>query len=612
MRNKNFINIDINKILKQKFHLNNLKSKTYKRMKKLVLASLVLATLVLSSCGGLKKMVKMAPDVRYEVIPKVLEMHGDSVEITVKVTFPIKYFQKKAILEITPVLKAGEKESPFKALVLQGEDVQANNPVVSFTSGGTFSVTSKIAFDEAMRSSELVGRVKAIMGEETASIPDVKMAKGVMATALLLENDPKAIAASDKFVRVTTESKGANIHFVINKADIRGTELKKEEMKALIDYVKANAADEDIEFKGIEISAYASPDGAIDLNTKLAEKRMVNAEKYFARQLKSSNVKELGNEGFISAKSTPEDWEGFKKLMEESEIQDKELILRVLSMYSDPVVREKEIKNIAAAYEQIADKVLPQLRRSKLFVNIARVGYTDEELKEISKSNPDTLKVEELMYAATLTDDNDEKLAIYKKAAEKFPEDWRTHNNVGYVLIQQAKLSEAKTALEQAKNIDATNTTVLNNLGVIEHLNNELEAAKEYYTAAAGAGNQVSYNQAVLATKEGSYENALNLYAASKMNTFNFALAKFLNYSLTKNADVYDAALGILKKVENQEAANVYYLRAVIGARKQDSELLFNNLRTAVDKNASYVDYAKEDIEFTQYLQDETFKGIIK
>ncbi len=581
-------------------------------MKKLVLASLVLSTLILSSCGGLKKMVKMASEVKYDVVPKVLEMHGDSVALTLKVSFPTKYFQKKAILEITPVLKGEGKETAFKPLILQGEDVQANNPVVSFTSGGSYSLTAKVPFDEFMRSSELVGRVKATMGDNTETIPDVKIGTGVLATALLLENDPRAIVANDEFVRVTTESKEANIQFVINKADIRGVELKKEDMKALVEYVKTNAKDKDIEFRGVEISAYASPDGEMDLNTKLAEKRMVNAEKFLSKQLKRASVKELGNEGFISAKSTPEDWEGFKKLMEESDIQDKELILRVLSMYSDPAVREKEIKNISAAYEQIAEKVLPQLRRSKLFVNIARVGYSDEELKELSKLNPDTLKVEELMYAATLTKNVDEKLAIYKKVAEKFPEDWRGHNNVGCMLIKQNKLDDAKASLEKAKSIDATNTTVLNNLGVIEHFKGNISAAKDFYTAAAGAGNQVSYNQAIISTKEGNYENALNLYVASKLNTFNFALTKLLNYSNTKNTDAYDASLGILKKVANQEVANVYYLRAILGARKQDSDMLFNNLRTAIEKNSSYKEYIKKDLEFVQYREDATFKGIVE
>lgn len=557
-------------------------------------------------------MVKMAAEVKYEVTPKVLEMHGDSVEATLKVTFPVKYFQKDAILEITPVFKYEGGEQAFKSLVLQGEEAQANNQVVSFTSGGTYSVTSKIAFVEGMRQGTLVGRVKATVGKDSGELPEVKLADGTMASALLLTADAMPIAADDKFVRVTTESKEATIHFVINQATIRGQELKKEEIKALQDFVANSASKENVEFKGVEISAYASPDGPETLNTKLSENRLKNSESYFARELKKSKVAGMEEESFMLSKATPEDWEGFKKLMQESDIQDKELILRVLSMYSDPVVREKEIKNIAAAYEVIADKILPQLRRSKLIVNIAIVGYSDEELKELAVSNPDTLKVEELMYAASLVSDLNTKLSIYQKVASNFADDWRGHNNVGYIYLKQGKVAEAKAALEEAKKLDATNTKVLNNLGVVAHMEGDVKAAKEYYDAAAGAGNQVSYNQALVAAKQGAYENALNLFVSSKYNTFNFALVKMLNYSVTKNADTYDAALGILSKVENQDAANISYLKAIIGARKQDTDLLFNNLRTAIEKDASFKAYAAKDIEFAQYANDGTYKSIVE
>ncbi|MBI9068398.1 MAG: tetratricopeptide repeat protein [Salinivirgaceae bacterium] len=577
-----------------------------------ILASFLLVALILTSCGELGKMAKMAPQVRYEVTPKVLEMNGDSVEATIKVTFPTKFFQKKAILEITPVLKYEGGEKAFKTLTLQGEDVQANNQSVSFISGGTFTITSKIVFEEGMRKATLVGRVKAIVGEDNAELPEVKLADGVMSSALLLEKDAMVIAADNKFVRITTDSKDAAIHFVINQATIRGQELKKEEMKALKDFVDTYATKENVEFKGVEISAYASPDGELDLNTKLADKRMSTSEKYFARELKKAKVAGLEDANFISAKSTPEDWDGFKKLMQESEIQDKELILRVLSMYSDPVVREKEIKNIAAAYEQIAEDVLPQLRRSKLTVNIAIIGYSDEELKELAIANADTLKVEELMYAASILTDKNQKLAVYQKVAANFADDWRGHNNSGYILYNQGKYAEAKAAFEEAKKLDASNSTVLNNLGACAHMEGDVTAAKEFYNAAAGAGNQVSYNQALIAAKTGNYENALNLFVSSKMNTFNFALVKMLNYSITKNADTYDAALGILTKVENQDAANVYYLKAILGARKQDTDLLFNNLRTAIEKDASYKAYALKDIEFAQYAADGTFKTIVE
>lgn len=577
-----------------------------------ILASFLFAALFLASCGGLDKMVKMASQVKYDVTPKVLEMHGDSIEATLNVSFPIKYFQKKAILEITPVLKYEGGEKAFKSLIFQGEAVQANNKVISFTSGGSGSVTSKIAFEEGMRKGTLVARVKATMDKKTGELPEIKIADATMATALLLEKDPMPIAADDKFVRITTQSKDATINFVINQATILGKELKKEEIQALQKFVAESATKGNVEFKGVEISAYASPDGPEALNTKLSENRMKNSEQYFAREMKKSKVAGTENEGFISSKATAEDWDGFKKLMQESDVQDKELILRVLSMYSDPVVREKEIKNIAAAYETIADKILPQLRRSKLSVNIAIIGYSDDQLKELAVNNPDTLKVEELMYAASLLGDLNSKLAVYQKVASNFADDWRGHNNVGYISIKLGKVAEAKAALTEAKRLDASNTMILNNLGVVAHLEGDLKAAQEYYDAAAGAGGQVSYNQALISVKKGTYENALNLFVSSKYNTFNFALAKLLNYSVTKNSDAFDAALGILSKAENQEAANIYYLKAILGARKQDSEMLFNNLRTAIEKNGAYKTYAQNDIEFAQYAADATFKSIVE
>jgi Flp pilus assembly protein TadD len=577
-----------------------------------ILASLVVVGLLLSSCGGLNKMVKMASQVQYEITPKVLEMHGDSVEVTVKVTFPPKYFQKQAILEIIPVLKYEGGEKAFKSLTLQGESVQANNQKVTYINGGTYTVSSKILFEEGMRKADLFAQIKATMKGKTQELPEQKVANGVMATALLLEKDPMPIAASDKYVRVTTDSKGASIFFVINDATVRGPELKKEEIIALQNFVAEASANQRIEFKGVEISAYASPDGPEDLNTKLSANRLKNAESYFERELKKSKVAGLENPSFVAGQSTAEDWEGFKKIMQESDIQDKELILRVLSMYSDPVVREKEIKNIAAAYDDIKLKVLPQLRRSKLSVNIAKIGYSDDELKAFVASNIDTLNLEELLYTATLFGEYSAKLPIYQKAAAKYADDWRAINNVGYVSIKLGKVAEAKAAFEQAKALDATNTTVLNNLGVIAYLEGDSKTAEEFYNAAAGAGGEVSYNMAIIYTKKGNYEKALNLYASSQMSTFNFALTKMLNYSLTKNTDAFDASLGILSKIENQNDPKIYYLKAILGARKQDSEGLFNNLRIAVEKDAALAAYAKKDIEFAQYANDATFKGIIQ
>ena len=579
-------------------------------MKKVNVCILASCALIMSACGGMNKMAKMANQVQKSVTPTVLEMHGDSVEIEFKFTFPPKFFQKAATLEVTPVLKYEGGEKAFASKTIQGESVQANNEVCTFANGGTYTIKSKIAFEDAMRKSELVARAKATMKGQSVEMDFGKIADGVMSTALLLDKNAMTIGAADKFERITNDSKGATLFFVINKADIQSKELKKDEVAALKQFLAEAAKNDRIEVKGVEISAFASPDGEESLNDKLAANRMKNSDTYFKKELKSAKLK--ADASVFKTTSLAEDWDGFKSLMQESDIQDKELILRVLSMYSDPVVREKEIKNISAAYEEIADKILPQLRRSKLSVNIAVIGHSDEEIKELVAANSEDLTVEELLYAATLTEDNAEKLSIYEKAAAKFPDDWRTNNNVGHICYKMGKIAEAKAAFEKAKAADASNTVVLNNLGACAYAEGDEAAAKEFYAAAAGAGDEVSYNQAVIATKKGDYEAALNLYQSSKINTFNWALCKYLNYFSTKNADVFDATLGILNKIEDQSNAKIAYLKAVIGARKQDRDLLLNNLKVAVEKDASLGAYAAKDIEFAQYAQEADFQNIAK
>ena len=579
-------------------------------MKKVNVCILASCALALTACGGMQKMADMAKQVQFDVTPKVLEMHGDSVEVEVKFTFPANYFVAEATLEVTPVLKYEGGEKAFASKTVQGEKVQANNDVCNFKNGGTFTAKGKIGFEEAMRVSELVVRGKGTMKDKSIDIDFGKQADGVMSTALLLDKNALTIGAADKFERITNDSKGATLFFVINKADIQSKELKKDEIAELKKFISQVAADERMEVKGIEISAFASPDGEESLNDKLAANRMKNSDSFFKKELKKAKV--TADAADYKTTSLAEDWDGFKTLMQESDIQDKELILRVLSMYSDPVVREKEIKNISAAYEEIADKILPQLRRSTLSVNIAVIGHSDEEIKELVAADSETLTVEEMLYAATLTEDNAEKLSIYQKAAAKFPEDWRTNNNVGHISYKMGNFADAKAAFEKAKEADASNTVVLNNLGACAYAEGDEAAAKEFYAAAAGAGDEVSYNQAVIATKKGDYETALNLYQSSKLNTFNWALCKYLNYFNTKNADVFDATLGILNKIEDQSDAKIAYLKAILGARKQDRDLLFNNLKVAVEKDASLGAYAAKDIEFAQYAQEEEFKIIAK
>ena len=332
------------------------------------LAIFILAAAVLSSCGGLNKMVKDSGMVGYQVTPSVLEMHGGEVDVKIDVNYPVKYFNKKAVVTLTPVLRYEGGEKALEPLVLQGEDVTDNNKPISYDGGGSASVSNSFTYEDPMMMSELYFTVSAAIKDKTADLGDVKLADGIITTPLLVLNNPKTILFGNQFKQIVPKSYEADIKYVINRAEVRRSEMSKEEITKLNETIKNTDENERLDLKGIEISAYASPDGELDLNTKLAEKRKNTADKYLAGQLKKGEV-EL-EESLLTTLSTPEDWDGFKKAMEESSIQDKEMILRVLSMHSDPVVREQEIKNLSAAYEVIAEEALTKLDIDKLGLDI--------------------------------------------------------------------------------------------------------------------------------------------------------------------------------------------------------------------------------------------------
>jgi len=568
-----------------------------------LLASITALSVLLTSCGGLNTMLKDAPQVTYKVTPGVLEMHGDSVEITITGQYPPKFFNKKAVMEVTPVLRWEGGEYAFRTEKLQGELVEANAKIISFETGGNFTYTDKIAYTEEMAKSELVLVSKASIKETVVDFPEYKLADGVIATPLLVHQDAKTISAIDQFKRKIETSQEAQILYLINQANLRGTELKKDEVKLLQDFIETAKNEENQEFVGVNISSYASPDGPEDLNTRLAGKRSKTAESFVNKQLKK--VDEAKADGFIQRQETSEDWEGFKKLVQSSSMEDKDLVIRVLEMNSDPTVREKEIKNIAQAYKELKESVLPQLRRSKFSVKVNVVGKSDSLLLAIgSDANAtDTLNIEEFLKAATLTlDDYAKKETILKNATARHPEEWRAYNNLGVVYVKANKLDEAIEAFNKADELSEGKSMVKNNLGVVYFLKEDQSKAAEYYDLAAGAGKQVSYNQGVIKIKEGDYGRAVELFGSSE--SFNAALAKLLNGDA-------NGALKTISEVADTEDALVYYLKAIIGARTANTDLLFSNLKTAVTKDANLKAKARKDMEFAKYFDDDTFKSIV-
>lgn len=562
---------------------------------------LILAAAVMSSCSGLNKMKKEAGDVKYEVTPKILEAHNGLVNVTIKGTFPEKYFNKKATLSVTPVLTYAGGETAFdKVQVLQGEKVQANNKVISYT-GGDFTYTSSIPFKDAMKMSELVLRTTATMGSKTLDFDPMKLADGVIATSTLVEFGARPIMMKDKYVRITPENKMADINYVINRSDIRSSELKSDDIKLLKEYISSVSVDPNRALKGVIVSSYASPDGKLDLNEKLSVKRGTSADKFIKKEFEK--IEAAKTDGFFSSLTTPEDWEGFRTEVENSAIADKELILRVLSMYSDPEVREKEIRNMSAAFDALKTDILPKLRRSKMTINVDVIGRSDEQILSQMRSDPSVLSLEEMLYAGTLTSDNSEKLKFYQATANAYPKCIRAHNNAGCALLALKRPDEAVAAFEKAKAIE-NNDVVKNNLGMAYLAKGDVAKAEEQFNSMTAATDQSRWGLGVIAITRGEYDKAVNLLGTEPC--FNLALAQLLKGDVTRAKSTLD------NMKDAGPSGKAAYLKAVAGARLDDKNYMINGLKEAINANGSWKAYAKTDLEFAKFFADDTFKSLVQ
>ena len=562
---------------------------------------LILAAAILSSCSGLNKMKKNAGLVNYDVVPEVLETHAGTVEVTIKGTFPDKYFDKNTVLEATPVLVYQGGETAFEPVSVQGENVQGNNEVIRIA-GGNFNYNSKVPFNDEMRDSDLMLRLKATRKGTTLDFDPVKLADGVIATSTLVGSYAKPISMKDNFQRIIPEDKMADIHFLINMANIRNTELKSEDVEALKKYLEMVNKDARMEFKGTSVSAYASPDGELDFNEKLANKRAETAGKYIKQEFDKIKIEDIKKENFLTSKYTAEDWEGFKTEVTNSSIEDKDLILRVLSMYSDPVVREREIKNMTAAFEVLKVDILPKLRRSKLVVNVDKVGRSDTEILEAINSDPTILNIEELLYAGTLTEDFNEKLKYYEIAATQVPKCIRAHNNVGYANVALGNVDEAKAAFEKAQAIQ-NNDVVKNNLGFVALLQGDNDKAEELFTSMTSSTAESRFGLGTIAIMRAEYDKAVNFFGNDP--SLNNALALVLKGDLNK-------AKVMLDGMEMCKCGTPSYLKAVIGARMDNKDYTLNSLREAVEFKADWKAYASTDIEFAKFAADDAFMAIIQ
>ena len=552
-------------------------------IKKLYLPLAALLVLALSSCG---KMGELSSDY-FTTNPEVLEAIGGKVPVTINGKFPEKYMKKKATVEVTPVLRWKGGEAKGQPAVFQGEKVEGNGQTISYKVGGSYTMKASFDYVPEMANSELYLDFKITKGKKTYTIPSVKIADGVIATSELpTAASSNASYANDAFQRIIKDAQTANIMFLIQQANLRNSELNSDDMKEFHKKVaEINADTKNYKLNNIEISAYASPDGGVELNTGLAENRENNTEKYMQRQLKKGKI-----DANLDAKYTAQDWEGFQELVSKSNLQDKDLILRVLSMYQDPEQRETEIKNISSVYKTLADEILPQLRRARLTANYDIIGRSDDEINEAFNTDAKVLSVEELLYAATLTNDNARKEAIFTKTTQLYPNDFRAYNNLGELAFAAGDAAKAESYFKQAASKNANAPEVNANLGLCELVKGNVAAAESYLGKATGAN---AANEALgnLYIKQGQYDRAVNAFGDAKTNSA--AQAQIL-------AKDYNKAKATLSAIKNPDAMTDY-LMAIVGARTNNASLVSSSIKSAIAKDASMAQRAANDREFAKF-----------
>ena len=553
---------------------------------------LAAGVLVLGLTGCSKKLGQFKSDY-FSTVPTPLETVGEMVPGTVKANIPSKFMVKNAKVSATPVIQwatgAGSYgEASATPVIFQGEDVRANGQVVNYANGGMVNIPFSIKYTPEMAKSNLFLDFTVDQNGKIYSLPRVKVGEGVVATSTLASAKTVTPAvAKDNFQKVISEKYTADIHFLINQANIRANQTSKTDYIDLNKkLMEANAAPNQ-EIAGITINSYASPEGSLEFNTSLAEKREANTTKLMEGQLKKDKITEFGE---LTASFTPEDWEGFQQLVEKSNIQDKDLILSVLKMYPDPVEREREIRNLSSVFNELADQILPQLRYSRVMATINTLGKSDQELLNLFNTDPTKLTEEEMLYLATLTDDNMKKMEVYNTAAELHSKDYRTYNNLGMTQYVAGDYDGAPANFDYAHRLNPQAKEPEMNLGLISMLKNDYAKANELFGAAAGVP-EAADAMGVYYLQQGDLQKAIRSFGDMKTN--NAALAQILNKNYTEARDI----LGAIKAPD----ATTYYLSAVLGARTNNQNMVMNNLRQAVKLDQSMLKRAQNDLEFAKF-----------
>lgn len=555
-------------------------------MKKYILTISAAASLLLCGCSS---MGKFTAD-NFTVTPTPLEYVAGEVPTTINVNLPAKFMNKKAIVTCTPVLRWQGGEQAGASATFQGEKVEANHQIISYKNGGRATLRTTFPFVEGMESCDLVMRFNGQKGSKALRLPDVKIGYGTICSPALVSQTVRSASLAigvDQFQRVISQKQAATIKFLIAQSNLRGSELNSQNVQDFIKTLRNIKSDEEsLVLNNVEVSAYASPDGRYDFNEKLAERRGQTGENYVKEQLKKNRL-----DGPVDTKYTAEDWEGFQELVSQSNLQDKELILRVLSMYDDPEQREREIQNIATVYSELADAVLPELRRARMTINYDVIGRSDDQIMETLRTAPQQLSVEEMLYAANLlADDGGTKTNILERITELYPNDYRAYNNLGVFAMSQGAYDDAESLLKEAlaKNPSAPEPNA--NLGLIALQRGDVKAAELYMAKGSGSQN-IDEALGNLYIAQGKYNQAAAKLDGTATNST--VLAQLL-------AQDYASARQSLSKVESPDAMTSY-LRALLGARMGDQSLIREGLTATAQDDPTLARRALGDLEFVKY-----------
>ncbi len=549
------------------------------------------------AAGALVTSCDLLKDLKYDVTPSPLEMHGDSVRVKVDVTFPEKGINKKASAEIQPMLG----ETALKPITVQGEKATGNGNVVQYKPGGKITYYDVVAYKPEFENTtlDITGTVSK-GGKVKDQIDRTTIAYGTIITPMLAAKDFRVTMEKDNFKRTVEYTETATINYLKGKSDVRSSEMSDADVKALTAWMKGADTNERIKIKSINVIGYASPEGEEDKNNTLSTDRASAGKSAAANMAKKAGIKELGEVFNLNGRG--EDYEGFKAELEKSTMNtdEKNLVIRVLEMHKDPTTRETEMRNMGKTFSYLDKNIFPKLRRSEIKVVYDKTGYTDEELKQISTTTPEILTIEEMLFAATLTDDLNTKLSIYKAAQMKFPTDHRGFNNAGGVLYMQGKMSEAKTAFEKANNIK-DNAIAKNNLGAIAGASGDFATAKALLAQGKGSGAENNYNHGIINIKEGKYAEAVSNFGSD--DTYNKGLAQILNGNASGGTST-------INNSSDKETAAGYYLKAVAAARQDKIADVTSNLTKAIAIDSSYKAKAKKDREFLKYAENSAFMAL--